>query len=47
LMTAYALMIWIGSVHLGWHYATDGLVGVLMMLGLWKAAGHLILSRSK
>lgn len=37
--TIYALLIWIGSVHLGWHYASDGAVGALMMLGLWKATG--------
>jgi predicted metal-binding membrane protein len=33
---AYALLIWIGSVQLGWHYATDGLAGILGMMGVWK-----------
>jgi hypothetical protein len=37
------MIIWIGSVHLGWHYATDGIVGFLMMLILWTLAGRLIL----
>lgn len=33
--TLYALTIWIASVHLGWHYALDGVVGTAMMLALW------------
>jgi len=37
--TFYAVLIWIGSIHLGWHYASDGIVGALMMLALWKATG--------
>jgi PAP2 superfamily len=40
--TVYALLIWIGSVHLGWHYASDGIVGTAMMAGLWIATGRLI-----
>lgn len=31
----YALLIWIGSVQLGWHYATDGLIGALGVLAIW------------
>jgi hypothetical protein len=42
-MSLYGMIIWIGSVHLGWHYATDGIVGFLMMLILWTLAGRLIL----
>ena len=42
--TLYACLIWIGSIHLGWHYATDGIVGFAMMAGLWVAAGRLILT---
>lgn len=34
----YFVLIWIGSVQLGWHYASDGLVGALGMLGLWGLA---------
>ena len=37
----YAALIWIGSVQLGWHYITDGLVGVLGMLALWPLSGAL------
>ena len=31
----YFLLVWIGSVQLGWHYATDGLAGVIGMLAIW------------
>lgn len=31
----YALLIWIASIHLGWHYAADGILGALMMTSLW------------
>lgn len=40
-MTAYAVLIWIGSIYLGWHYATDGIVGAAMTIGLWKVSGKL------
>jgi PAP2 superfamily len=42
-MSVYALVIWIGSIHLGWHYATDGIIGFAMMFALWKLTGRLIL----
>lgn len=32
---AYAVIIWIGSVHLGWHYFTDGLISLIGVLLLW------------
>jgi hypothetical protein len=32
---AYAIVLWVGSVQLGWHYATDGLAGALGMLAVW------------
>ena len=38
---AYAVLIWIGSVQLGWHYVTDGLAGLLGMLAVWKLGCHL------
>lgn len=31
----YVLLIWTGSVHLGWHYAADGLVSLPIVLALW------------
>lgn len=38
-MTLYCALIWVGSVHLGWHYVADGLVATLLMLGLWGLSG--------
>lgn len=37
---AYALLIWIGSVQLGWHYVSDGLAGLLGMLVVWNLVCH-------
>lgn len=39
-VTLYAGVIWFGSVHLGWHYFVDGLVGVVMLAAIWYAAGR-------
>lgn len=36
---AFAALIWLGSVHLGWHYASDGLAGGIIALAAWKLAG--------
>ena len=40
-MSAFALLIWIGSVYLNWHYAVDGLLGAAGALLLWWGAGRL------
>jgi len=40
IITIYAMIIWLGSVHLGWHYFVDGLVGVLMLGVIWYIAGR-------
>ena len=37
----YFVLVWLGSVQLGWHYASDGLAGALGMLGVWKLASAL------
>lgn len=41
ILATYALLIWIASIHFGWHYFVDGPVAALMMLGLWKASAPL------
>ncbi|WP_164517296.1 phosphatase PAP2 family protein [Tabrizicola piscis] len=41
-MTAFAVVIMIGSVLLGWHYAVDGYVGAFLAVLVWKAVGLLI-----
>ncbi|MCX2725646.1 phosphatase PAP2 family protein [Roseibium salinum] len=34
----YAIMIFIGSIVLGWHYAVDGIAGFVLALLAWAAA---------
>jgi hypothetical protein len=40
LFAGYAVLIWIGSIHLGWHYAIDGIVAAVLTLGIWKLTGR-------
>lgn len=39
LLWAFAAVIMVGSVILGWHYAVDGYAGALLALAIWKAVG--------
>lgn len=41
-LSLFALMIWIGSVHLGWHYAVDGMVSAPLVLLIWALAGRIV-----
>lgn len=36
----YALVILVGSIHLGWHYAIDGYLGGAMMALIWWVSGR-------
>jgi hypothetical protein len=36
----YAAIIFFGSVHLGWHYAVDGLLAAAGMAAIWWGAGR-------
>jgi len=42
LMWAFAGIIMISSVVLGWHYALDGYAGALISLTIWKACGYFL-----
>ncbi|MEM7224892.1 MAG: phosphatase PAP2 family protein [Pseudomonadota bacterium] len=41
LLTLYAALILIGSVHLAWHYAVDGYVSIVLTWAIWWAVGKL------
>ncbi|WP_298019699.1 phosphatase PAP2 family protein [uncultured Parasphingopyxis sp.] len=40
-LSAYAVLIWVGSVYLGWHYGLDGIVSAVLVIGFWKLSGRL------
>ena len=35
----FAAVIFIGSIHLGWHYAADGYVSAIAIIAIWKFTG--------
>lgn len=41
-LAGYALLIWVGSIHLGWHYAIDGLFAGALTFGIWAIAGRVV-----
>jgi len=36
ILTVYAVIVFIGSVVLGWHYAVDGYAGLIIAIAMWK-----------
>ncbi|MBR9846953.1 MAG: PAP2 family protein, partial [Algicola sp.] len=44
---AFAIIIQIGSIHLGWHYAIDGYFSIISTVILWKLIGHIIVKSNK
>ncbi|MCR9180536.1 phosphatase PAP2 family protein [Erythrobacter sanguineus] len=46
LTLVYAILIWIGSVHLAWHYALDGIVSALAVILLWHGSKYLVADRA-
>lgn len=45
--TVFAVIIQIGSVHLGWHYAIDGYVSAAAVLVIWFAVGWIMRSSKR
>lgn len=44
LLAPFVLIIWIGSIHLGWHYAIDGPVALLLTMVIWWLSGIIVSS---
>lgn len=42
LLATFAALIFVGSIHLGWHYAIDGYAGAAVAVFGWWAAGRLV-----
>lgn len=42
IMTVYAVLILIGSVHLGWHYAIDGYLAAALTVLIWHFSGRAV-----
>jgi hypothetical protein len=42
LLTIATLLVFLGSVALGWHYAIDGYAGALMAVGGWWVARYVV-----
>ena len=40
--TVFMVLIMIGSVHLGWHYAIDGYAAIVGTWLIWWAVGWLL-----
>ncbi len=41
-LAVHAFLIYIGSIHLGWHYAVDAYVGWAVTLLVWSLTGPLV-----
>jgi hypothetical protein len=41
-LTAFAGVIVIGSIHLAWHYAVDGIAGIALAALFWAMAGTVV-----
>jgi PAP2 superfamily len=41
LMVVFNVLIFLGSIHMGWHYAVDGYAGVLIAVVCWWIAGKI------
>jgi len=43
-LSGFALLIMVGSVHLGYHYAVDGYVSIVVTVCLWFLVGRLLIA---
>ena len=41
LLAVYPALIWIGSIHLGWHYGLDGVIAAVATFVMWRICGRI------
>ena len=46
-LVLFMILIFIGSIVLGWHYAVDAYLGFAVAWFCWKAAGYLLVKQDK
>ncbi|RPF71826.1 phosphatase PAP2 family protein [Aurantiacibacter spongiae] len=42
LAVAFEAVVFVASVHLGWHYALDGIVAAVLVMPVWLGAGWIV-----
>jgi len=42
ILVPFGIVILVGSVHLGWHYAIDSYVGIGATMALWWVSGRIV-----
>ena len=47
ILAVYAVMIFIGSIALGWHYAIDGYAGLILAFAMWYLAAWILKVQDK
>jgi len=40
-LTIFAVLIFLGSIHLGWHYAVDGYFAIVLAVVIWWISGKI------
>lgn len=43
----FAALVFVGSVHLGWHYAVDGIVSAVAVVLIWALVGRYLRAASR
>ena len=39
--TLFEALVFISSIHLGWHYASDTIMSIIVIIPIWRFAGYL------